>query len=188
MLSTTEIPVQRSGFLASPPRVSDHGEVEFATSSGGGMRPSLGAAVPPQSSFAGYNGCHLVNGSHPRRWTVIFSGLLCGALALVVIYTNRGGLSSPLAIVVLAAIGLLALILQLRLREPRAVHAPVWLNVVGILFALGALGSDLIHIRSDLSPILALLAVACFAVSAASVLQVLRREPRTPEASEQKPN
>jgi hypothetical protein len=108
---------------------------------------------------------------------VIFSGLLCGALALVVIYTNRGGLSSPLAIVVLAAIGLLALILRLRLREARPVHAPVWLNILGIVFALAALGSDLAHFRTELAPVLALLAVASFGISSAIVLQALRSEP-----------
>jgi len=129
----------------------------------------------------------LDNGRHPRRWTVIFSGLLCGVLGLVVIYTNRGGLSSPLAIVVLAAIGLLALILQLRLREPRPVHAPLWLNLLGILFALAALGSDLTHIRPDLAPVLALVAVGCFAISAAIVLQSLRREPPRPNTSELSP-
>ena len=119
---------------------------------------------------------------------MIVSGLLCGVLALVVIYTNRGGLSSPLAIVVLAAIGLLALILQLRLREPRPVHAPVWLNVVGIFFALAALGSDLTRIRSELAPLLALLAVACFAISSATVLQALRRESSRAEGSEREPS
>ncbi len=114
---------------------------------------------------------------------MIFSGLLCGVLALVVIYTNRGGLSSPLAIVVLAAVGVLALILQLRLREPRPVHAPVWLNLGGIAFALAALGSDLTRIRADLAPVLALVAVACFAVSSAIVLQGLREEPPQQDTS-----
>jgi len=121
----------------------------------------------------------LDNGENPRRWTVIVSGFLCGVLALVVIYTNRGGLSSPLAIVVLAAVGLLALILQLRLRsgERRTiVHVPVWLNLVGILFALAALGADLKRVRPDLAPLLALLAVVCFAVSSVIVLQGLRRK------------
>jgi drug/metabolite transporter (DMT)-like permease len=129
----------------------------------------------------------LDNGRHPRRWTVIFSGLLCGVLALVVIYTNRGGLSSPLAIIVLAAIGLLALILQLRLREPRPVHAPLWLNLLGILFAVAALGSDLTHVHYELAPVLALLAVACFGISAAAVLQALRREPPQTKTPEQSP-
>lgn len=115
----------------------------------------------------------LDNGKNPRRWTVIISGLLCGVLALVVIYTNRGGLSSPLAIVVLAAVGLLALVVRLRLRggEPRAVHAPVWLNGVGILAALAALGCDFRHVRADIAPMLALVAVLCFALSSILVLQ-----------------
>jgi heme A synthase len=102
-------------------------------------------------------------------------------------YTNRGGLRSPLAIVVLAAIGLLALILQLRLREPRPVHAPLWFNLLGILFALAGLGSDLTHIHPELALALALVAVACFAVSAFAVLQALRREPPPPNTSEPSP-
>jgi drug/metabolite transporter (DMT)-like permease len=127
-----------------------------------------------------YNNLHLDNSSNSRRWTVIVSGLLCCVLAFVVIYTTRRGLSSPLAIVVLAAVGLLALILQLRLRtgEQRAtVHAPLWLNLGGILFALAALGADLKRIRPDLAPLFALLAVVCFAISSATVLQGLRRQP-----------
>jgi hypothetical protein len=107
-------------------------------------------------------------------------------LAVVVIYTNRGGLSSPLAIVVLAAVGLLALILQLRLRggeQRMLVHVPVWLNLAGILFALAALGADLKRVRPDLAPLLALLAVVCFAVSSVIVLQGLRREPSRREPS-----
>lgn len=126
---------------------------------------------------------HLADGNHPRRWTVIVSGLLCGVLALVVIYTNRVGLSSPLAIVVLAAVGLLALILQLRLRagDQRQVHAPLWLNVCGILFAVAALTSDLQRIHPEAAPVLALLAIASFALSSAFVLQGLRSErPRDP--------
>jgi drug/metabolite transporter (DMT)-like permease len=121
---------------------------------------------------------HLANRTYPRRWTVIVSGLLCGALALVVIYTNRVGLSSPLAIVVLAAIGVLALTLQIRLRSAgqRAVHVPLWLNGGGILFALAALGSDRQHIRPEIAPVLALLAIASFALSSAFVLQGLRRD------------
>ncbi len=126
---------------------------------------------------------HLDNANHSRRWTVIVSGLLCGVLALVVIYTNRGGLSSPLAIVVLAAIGLLALILQLRLRaaDLRPVHAPIWLNVGGIVFALAALMADVRRIHPEAAPVLALLAVACFGLSSFSVLKNLRSErPKDP--------
>ena len=94
----------------------------------------------------------------------------------MVIYTSRGGLSSPLAIVVLAAVGLLALILQLRLRSGGRVHAPIWLNIAGILFALGALAADAGRIRADLAAPLALLGVAAFAVSSVIVLQGLRHE------------
>ncbi len=139
--------------------------------------PRISDAPEPSRS---YNDLHLDNGSNSRRWTVIVSGLLCCVLALVVIYTSRRGLSSPLAIVVLAAVGLLALILQLRLRggeQRTTVHAPVWLNLAGILFALGALGADLKRVRPDLAPLLALLAVVCFAISSVAVLQGLRRDP-----------
>ena len=107
---------------------------------------------------------------------MIISGLLCGVLALVVIYTNRGGLSSPLAIVVLAAVGLLALVVRLRLRGgERSVHAPVWLNFVGIAAALAALLSDFRHLRADLAPMLALVAVLCFGISSVLVLQRQKR-------------
>ena len=41
-----------------------------------------------------------------RRWTVIASGLLCGAMAMVVLFTNRGAFYSPLAVVVMGAVGL----------------------------------------------------------------------------------
>ena len=47
-----------------------------------------------------------------RRWTVIASGLLCGALAMVVLFTNRGAFFSPLAVVVMGAVGLAAVLLQ----------------------------------------------------------------------------
>jgi hypothetical protein len=46
-----------------------------------------------------------------RRWTVIASGLLVLALALVVIYTGPAAFFSPIALVVVAAIGLAALLL-----------------------------------------------------------------------------
>ncbi|HXM68057.1 MAG TPA: hypothetical protein VN911_15090, partial [Candidatus Acidoferrum sp.] len=57
-------------------------------------------------------------GSSPgrHRSTIVAAGLLLGALALVVIYTGRGAFLSPVALVVIAAIGVAALLLQLRLR------------------------------------------------------------------------
>ena len=61
-------------------------------------------------------------------------GLLLLALVIVVVYTGRAAFTSPLAIVVLAAIGLAALLLQLRLRKDlsTAVRAPFWLNAAGL--------------------------------------------------------
>ncbi len=112
-----------------------------------------------------------------RRWTVIAAGLLCGALALVVIYTSRGAFFSPLAVVVVAAIGLAALLLQLRFRRDLTgvVHAPLWLNVLGILCALTAVFSDILRLGPQLVEIMALGAVGCFAVSGATVLHAVRK-------------
>ena len=117
--------------------------------------------------------------SKPRRWTVIASGLLCGMLALIVIFTNRGAFYSPLAVVVVAAIGLAAVLLQLRLRNREQtipVHPPVWLNLVGILFALAALFADLLHLDSELAQVMALGAVGCFGVSSVIILHAFRKQ------------
>jgi len=123
-------------------------------------------------------GAFLADIQNPRRWTVLVSGLLCGLLALVVLYTNRGRLSSPLSIVVLAAVGLLALILQIRLPgqiKPSRVSSPPWLNAIGVSCALAALGADMAHFHAEFAPPLALVAAACFAVSSVVVLQALRK-------------
>jgi hypothetical protein len=79
-----------------------------------------------------------------RQPTLIAAGLLLAALALVVIYTNRGEFMSPLALVVVAAIGLAALLLQLRLRPglSSSVRGPIWLNAIGVVFALAAVFAD----------------------------------------------
>jgi len=109
---------------------------------------------------------------------VLVSGPLIGILALVVLYTNRGKLSSPLSIVVLAAVGLLALILQLRLRgrsDGKRITSSPLLNVVGVGCALAALGADVTRFHADYAPVFALVAVGCFAVSSAIVLQGLRK-------------
>jgi xanthine/uracil permease len=74
-----------------------------------------------------------------RRWTVIASGLLCCGLAIVVMYTKRSAFFSPMAVVVVAAIGLAAVLLQVRIynREHSVpVQAPMWLNFLGVAFAL----------------------------------------------------
>jgi hypothetical protein len=113
----------------------------------------------------------------PRRWTIFAAGLLLLALALVVIYTNRGAFLSPLALVVVAAIGLAALLLQLRLRHtPTAqVRSPLWLNVLGIAFAVAAVGADIVRPNSAWMLIAALCAVFCFAISGVIVLDGLRK-------------
>jgi drug/metabolite transporter (DMT)-like permease len=114
----------------------------------------------------------------PRRWTVIASGLLCGLLALVVIFTNPSAFFSPLALVVVAAIGLAAVLLQLRFRnrdQAQAVHPPLWLNFLGILFALAALFADFLHLNVDATNTLALAAVTSFAISGAMVLHAFRK-------------
>jgi len=113
----------------------------------------------------------------PRRWTVFAAGLLLLALGLVVIYTSRGAFLSPLALVVVAAIGLAALLLQLRLRhnETALVHSPLWLNVLGIVFAVVAVVADIIRPNSAWMLIAALAAVFCFAISGAIVLDGLRK-------------
>ena len=110
--------------------------------------------------------------SPSRRWTVIAAGLLIAALTLVVTYTNRSAFLSPLAVVVISAIGLAAVLLQLRFRRDltNAVHAPVWLNVLGVLFALPALFADFLRLGSQFSELMALGAVGCFGISSVIVL------------------
>ena len=115
----------------------------------------------------------------PRRWTIFAAGFLLLALALVVIYTSRGAFLSPLALVVVAAIGLAALLLQLRLRKDLAsqIHAPFCLNVLGLLFAVTAVLADILHLRTGLLIFAALGAVVCFGISGVKVLHGIRRKP-----------
>ncbi|HME35311.1 MAG TPA: hypothetical protein VKF84_08740 [Candidatus Sulfotelmatobacter sp.] len=112
----------------------------------------------------------------PRRWSIIAAGLLLLALALVVIYTSRAAFFSPLALVVVAAIGLAALLLELRFRKdvsPR-VRAPLWLNVLGLVFAIGAVFD--FHFGADLMLVAALGSVICFAISGTAILHALRKK------------
>ena len=117
--------------------------------------------------------------SRSRRWTVIASGLLCGALAVVVLFTNRGAFFSPLAVVVMGAVGLAAVLLQLRLQnrdhEVQSASSPAWLNVLGILFALAAFFTDLFRLTPQITEALALGAVASFGVSGVIILRSFRK-------------
>ncbi len=125
--------------------------------------------MPGASSNSGPN--------HGHRPTLAAAGLLLVALALVVIYTSRGAFLSPLALVVVAAIGVAALLLQLRLRPgtSSSLRGPLWLNGLGVAFALGAVFADLLHLNAALMLVAALVAVVSFAVSGIIVLNALRK-------------
>jgi len=115
-----------------------------------------------------------------RRWTVIAAGLLILALALVVIYTRRSAFLSPLALVVVAAIGLAALLLQVRFRRdlPGIRHL-LGLNILGLLCATACLFADYLRLRRALLDALAFAAVLCFGISGVLVLRALRRHGRS---------
>ena len=114
----------------------------------------------------------------PRGWALVAAGFLLLALALVVLYTSRGAFLSPLALVVVAAIGLAALLLQLRLRKDvnAGVHAPLWVNVLGLIFALAAVCADFAHLSANIMLLAALGAVICFSISGVRVLRKLRKQ------------
>ena len=84
---------------------------------------------------------------------------------------------SPLALVVVAAIGLAALLLQLRLRKDadKSIHPPLWLNVLGLIFAVSAVLADILHFSTNIMLVGALAAVFCFAFSGMNVLRSLRK-------------
>lgn len=119
-----------------------------------------------------------------RRWNVITSGLLIGTLALVVTFTNRANFLSPVSVIVVAAVGAVALMLQLRFRYRDVsgnVALPLWLNVLGVIFALSALFGEPLHIRSGLVEVIALLSVFCFSISGAVILHELRKQRALPK-------
>ena len=117
-----------------------------------------------------------------RRWTVIASGLLLLALALVVIFTGPSAFFSPVAVVVVAAIGLAALLLQVRFRRDLpSIHSPLWLNVLGILCAMVSLFADYLRLTRRMLDLVAFAAVVCFGISGSLILHALRRRVRTPQ-------
>ncbi|MFZ0477732.1 MAG: hypothetical protein WAL71_01185 [Terriglobales bacterium] len=114
-----------------------------------------------------------------RRWSVIASGLLILALSLVVIFTRRNAFLSPLALVVVAAIGLAAVLLQVRFhRDLPGVRSPLWLNILGLLFAATSLFADYFRLRGPMEDLVAFGAVVCFGVSGSLILHALRRQTR----------
>ena len=125
--------------------------------------------------------------SGSRRTTVIASGLLCGLLALVVIYTRPAAFRSPLAVMVVAAIGSAAVLLQLRLynrQQTQQVRSPVWLNVVGIVLAVVSLFSDVFRMTPAAAQITALAAIGAFSISSVIVLHAFRKRRIPPKNSE----
>jgi uncharacterized membrane protein len=121
-----------------------------------------------------------------RRWTVIASGLLLLALALVVIYTGPRALMSPIALVVVSAIGLAALLLQVRFRQDLPdVRSPLWLNILGVLFAAATVLSDHLRLTRSMLDAMAFGAVSCFGVSGMLILHALRRRHPRPETPNQ---
>jgi hypothetical protein len=112
-----------------------------------------------------------------RRWTVIASGLLLLALALVVIYTQPRAFFSPLALVVVAAIGLAAILLQVHFRKDLpSVSSPLWLNILGLLCAMFSLAADYLRLRLRTLEMSAFAAVICFGISGSLILHTLRRQ------------
>lgn len=118
--------------------------------------------------------------SQPHGSTLIAAALLLAALALVVLYTERGAFLSPLALVVIAAIGVAALLLQLRLRPDlsssvrASARGPLWLTAIGVIFAIAAVFADFFHLSPTLLLIASLVAVISFAVSGVILLSALR--------------
>lgn len=119
----------------------------------------------------------------PRSATLIAAALLLAALALVVLYTSRRAFLSPAALVVVAAIGVVALLLQLRLRPaltPSSApsssgRGSLWTNLLGIVFSVATVFSDVLHLGATLMLIVALAAVVSFAISGIIVLNALRK-------------
>jgi len=120
-----------------------------------------------------------------RRWTVIASGLLLLALALVVIYSGPNAFYSPIALVVVAAIGLAALLLQVWFRRDLPnIHSPLWLNILGIFCAMMSLFADYLQMTRRMLDLVAFAAVVCFGISGLLILHALRRRLRTPQSTE----
>ena len=124
----------------------------------------------------------LTPASVARRWTVIASGLLLLALALVVLYTAPNAFRSPVALVVVAAIGLAALLLQLRFRQDLPqVRSPLWLNVLGLVCAMLALAADLLKLSPHALEVVSFAAIVCFGVSGSLILRALRQSRKAAE-------
>jgi hypothetical protein len=158
-------------------RLSEEGkpDVQWQNAEGRGDRPVTSSESHPQSPSHSQSNV-------ARRWTVIASGLLLLALALVVIYTGPNAFLSPVALVVVAAIGLAALLLQVWFRRDLPnIQPPLWLNVLGILCAMVSLFADNLRMTRRMLDLVAFAAVVCFGISGSLILRALRRQVRAPQ-------
>ena len=136
-------------------------------------------ATARYNGYAATQGVFRLTASGPatRRWTVIASGLLILALALVVIYTRPNVFLSPVALVVVAAIGLAALLLQLKFRQDLPqVRSPLWLNILGLVCAVTALAADVLRMTRRTLELVCFAAVLCFGISGSLILHAIRRQ------------
>jgi uncharacterized membrane protein len=100
------------------------------------------------------------------------------------IYTGPTAFYSPVALVTVAAIGLAALLLQVRFRRDLPnVHSPLWLNILGILCAMVSLFADYFRMTRPMLDLVAFAAVVCFGISGSLILHALRRRLRTPQSA-----
>ncbi len=111
------------------------------------------------------------------------AGLLCIALTLVILFTSPVAFRSPVALIVMSLIGTAAVLLQVRLRNNQASHLrpPLWLNLLGILFAAAALFPAAFHVGPRLVQVMVLAAVGSFAISSAMILHSFRKRLPKPE-------
>ena len=75
-------------------------------------------------------------------------------------------------------VGLAAVLLQLRYynrEHGNPIQAPVWLNIVGVLFALIALLADFLGLSWEIAQVMALGAVGSFGISSAMILHAFRK-------------
>lgn len=117
--------------------------------------------------------------SKARRWTVLASGFLCGLLALVVLFTTPRAFHSAIAVLVVASIGFVALLLQLRFASPKdspASQPHAWLNIVATVLALSAVILDFLRVNNQWVMALALAAIVVFGVSGIFIWHTLRRQ------------
>ena len=101
----------------------------------------------------------------------------CRARGRCSLYGAAGLSPVPLLCWVVAAIGFAAVLLQVRLqRDLRgAVRSPLWLNLFGIVFALGALFGESFHLSARSAEFSALGAIGCFGVSGVILLDAMRK-------------